>query len=377
MKSPRLGVMVVSVIVTATPVAIQAQRAAEVKSKTTGTARTAPLRTADGRPDLQGVWSFATITPLERPTALTGKTVLSDAEAAAQEQEAAQRNVDRAPKQGDTGAYNRFWLDYGTKVVGTRRTSLVSDPPDGRIPPLTPEAQRMEAARVNAFDRAENPEDRDLSERCIAGFNAGPPMVPSAYNNNMQLFQTRDYVVILNEMVHNARIIPLDGRPHLPPRLRQWSGDSRGRWDGETLIIDTTNFSEKTHGAPVGALRGYAGHLTLVERFKRLDADTLLYEFTDRQSRRLHATMDSRGADDPDGRAAVPSTRATKVTTAWPASWPVLALRRKPPKKPRPGRRNSPAVDASHFSDRPARPRDGCVPLPFKPSVIVRMLPGI
>jgi hypothetical protein len=240
----------------------------------------APPRTANGRPDLQGVWNFATITPLERPVELEDKPVLSDREAATQEQEAAKRNVDRPPRAGDPGAYNRFWLDVGTTVVWTKRTSLITDPPDGRIPPLTEEAKKREAARVAAFDRSENPEDRDLSERCILGFNAGPPMVPSAYNNYMQVFQTPDYVVILNEMVHSARIIPLDGRPHLRSGVRQWSGDSRGRWEGETLVVETINFSEKTHGAPVGAHRGYAANLHLIERFTRPNPDRLLYEFT-------------------------------------------------------------------------------------------------
>ena len=240
--------------------------------------QTATPRTGWGAPDLQGVWNYATITPLERPAELAGKQVLTDTEAADFEKQTLER---RNPDRRDGGAaadvgraYNQFWWDYGNKVVGTKRTSLIVDPPDGKIPPLTVEAKQRADARAAALRRPPaGPEDRNLWERCILS-TAGPPVVPGPYNNNFQIFQTKDYVVVLNEMIHDARIIPLDGRPHLPSNIRQWMGDSRGRWEGKTLVVDTTNFTGKTN------FRGSGEGLHLVERFTRMDAGTLLYEFT-------------------------------------------------------------------------------------------------
>jgi hypothetical protein len=237
-------------------------------------------RTPEGRPDLQGVWSFATLTPLERPGQLAGKSTLTDEEAATFERETLDRtNADRRPEGTDADvalAYNNAWYDRGTKVVGTKQTSLVTNPPDGRIPALTPEGQKKADARAEARRQhgpADGPEDRSLAERCLL-FGAGPPMVPGPYNNNVQFLQSRDHVVILNEMIHDARIVPLHGGPHLPAQIRRWQGDSRGRWDGDTLVVDTTNFSDRTN------FRGADENLHLVERFKRVDANTLLYEFT-------------------------------------------------------------------------------------------------
>src|SRR5262249_985154 len=172
------------------------------------------------------------------------------------------------------GAYNDFWFERGTKVVPTRRTSLVVDPTDGKVPALTPEAQKMAAARAAGSRRPpEGPEDAGLPERCLLWGTAGPPMIPSGYNNNYQILQTPGYVVILVEMIHEVRIIPLDGRPHLPGNIRQWLGNSRGHWEGNTLVVDTTNFTDKTH------FRGSDQKLQLVERFTRTGPDTILYEF--------------------------------------------------------------------------------------------------
>ncbi len=248
---------------------------------TTATAQKwSPPKTPDGQPDLQGVWTNITITPLERPPELAGKAFLTDQEAAEYEKRVvAANNVDRKdlPPEVDVGlAYNNAWYDRGTKVVGTRRTSLIVDPPDGRIPPLTPEAQKRQddfraAARGHQTD---GPENRSLAERCLLWATAGPPMLPSFYNNNYQIVQTPGYVVIEVEMIHDARIIPLDGRPHLPQGVRQWMGDSRGHWEGNTLVVDTTNFTEKTR------FRGSGPNLHLTERFTRVDPDTILYEFT-------------------------------------------------------------------------------------------------
>ena len=239
----------------------------------------APPRTPWGEPDLQGIWDFATITPLERPNELAGKAVLTEQEAAEFERQTLERrNQDR--RDGGAGAdvsraYNQFWWDYGTKIVGTRQTSLIVDPPDGKVPPLTPEGKKRAAARAATSQRpAAGPEDRNLAERCILGFNAGPPMLPSAYNNNLQVFQSPGYATLLNEMVNDARIIPLDGRPHLPQHIRQWRGDSRGHWEGNTLVVDTTNFRDETN------FRGASANFHLVERFTRVAADSLLYQFT-------------------------------------------------------------------------------------------------
>ena len=205
--------------------------------------RPAPARLANGQPDLQGVWNFATITPLQRPAEYAGREVLT-AEEVAQLEDRAVRNefVDRPPPPGDPGAYNRFWIDAGTKVVATHRTSLIVDPPDGRLPPLTSNGKQRDAALDAKSKAAAGPEDLTTWDRCLLGFNAGPPIIGGGYNANVQLFQTDDHVVLLTEMVHDARILPLDHRPPLPSHMRQWKGDSRGRWDGDTLVIESRNF---------------------------------------------------------------------------------------------------------------------------------------
>ena len=240
-------------------------------------------RTAWGQPDLQGVWDFRSITPLQRPERLENQEFLTEEEAAELEQAAVARDAaawDREARRteagGNVGAYNNFWMDRGQKAVGTRRTSLIVDPPNGRMPEQTTAAQQRAGVRrdYRREPPADGPEDFSNGVRCILGFNAGPPFTPSAYNNNMQLFQTPDHVVVVTEMVHTARIIPLDGSPHLPSNVQQWSGDSRGHWEGETLVVETTNHTDKTRW------RGSTPDMRLVERFTRVDAETLLYEFT-------------------------------------------------------------------------------------------------
>jgi hypothetical protein len=277
---------VVAVVVAASA-AEQAPQASPSAAKTAPAAERAKIaRTADGKPDLQGVWNYATVTPLERPDALRGKDVFSDDEAeefARRETEKADH--DRNPPADVVGNYNEFWYDGNRRVIATNRTSLIIDPPDGRLPPQTPEAVTREAAIAAARKGVGRHEPTPggfvedlgpggLQVRCILGFNSGPPMTPAAYNQNVQIFQTRDYVVIYNEMVHNARIVPMDGRPH--GKLPQWVGDSRGRWDGDTLVVETRNFKRET-----AFLNGRTtSKLHLTERFTRADADTLLYEFT-------------------------------------------------------------------------------------------------
>jgi hypothetical protein len=248
-------------------------------------------RTAWGKPDLTGIWDFRTITPLERPANQADKEFLTAEEAAKAEQEVVERNrqIDERPAEraaaggnvdrradGSPGFYNNFWLDGGTKPVGTRRTSLIIDPPNGRVPPLTPAGQKRAQERRAYLQEhpADGPEDRSASDRCILGFNAGPPLTPGGYNQNMQLVQTKDHVILVTEMVHSARIIPLDGRPQLNGSLRQWSGEARGHWDGDTLVIETTNFKEQR------GWRGATANMKLIERLTRLDANTLEYKYT-------------------------------------------------------------------------------------------------
>ena len=245
-----------------------------------------PPRTPDGKPDIQGTFTFRTITPLQRPEALAGKDVLTAEEAAAFEASENKRqnrdlfdpekgapSLGYAPRsQGGVLSYNEFWYERGSQVTEDRRTSLIVDPPDGRIPftAATRARNAQLAARVGTF--ADSYEDRSLADRCILGFNSGPPMISGAYNNNVQIVQAPGYVVIVNEMVHNARMIPTDGRPH--GTIPRWTGDSRGRWEGDTLVVETVNFKRET------SLSGSSAATHLVERFTRVDPKTIRYEFT-------------------------------------------------------------------------------------------------
>ena len=248
-------------------------------------AQSEALRTPWGAPDLQGIWDFRTITPMERPEALGDQEFLTEEEAANLEQATVDRNEEllqaaarRTEAGGNVGAYNNFWMDRGTRTVTNRRTSLIVDPPNGRIPPVTAEGQaRQDAVAVRRGRPAYGPEDRSIGERCILGFNAGPPMEPRAYNNHAQLFQTPDHIVILNEMVNDSRIIPLDGRDHLPAHVTQWRGDSRARWEGETLVVETRNFHTLT---AFSERQGSSPDMVLTERFTRIDDETLLYAAT-------------------------------------------------------------------------------------------------
>jgi hypothetical protein len=241
-------------------------------------------RTPDGQPDLQGVWTNTTLTPLERPSEFADKAFLTPKEA----EEYTKRTLEKSNKdlQQENTDYNELWTERATSIADGRRTSLIIDPPNGRIPSLTPEAQKSESERAE-FQRqhpADGPESLDLSTRCIMRLDtsanhsarpvAGIPMLPDNYDSNTQIVQGPGYVVILQERIHDARVVPLDGAPHLPPSIRSYLGDPRGHWEGNTLVVDSTNFTEKYN------FKGSGRNLHLVERFTRIDAKTISYEFT-------------------------------------------------------------------------------------------------
>ena len=284
------------------PTAADAQAAVERKPWTVP-------RTPEGHPDLQGNWSNASLTTLQRPAGLP--LVLSKAQVDGLEKiqsDSAEKMARRSdpnrpapPKGGDgttgafgnVGGYNNFWIDAGDRIAivhGEPRGSFITDPPDGHVPPLTPAGRARQGERVASmrrFGEYDNPENRPLAERCIISFgsNAGPPMLPNYfYNNNYTIVQTRDYVMIMTEMVHDARIIRMNGGSRLPPDVRPWLGDSQGRWEGDTLVIETTNIRPDQVGSYTtsygGALMGASDNLRVVERFTRADENTMLYRFT-------------------------------------------------------------------------------------------------
>ena len=267
------------------------------------TAQTAPSspQTEWGAPDLRGVWNNSTLTPFQRPQTLGDQEFLTEEEVAAVEQRTADRNRELANRSalrtiadpngsvdrgvdGAPGSYNNFWMERGTTVVSTKRTSVIVDPPDGRLPPVTPATRAWldsAEARYLADVRGgnlptETYEQLDLGDRCI--WYRGVPSFPTAYNNNYQIFQTPDAVAIVQEHIHDVRFIPLDGRPHISESVRQYAGDSRGRWEGDTLIVETTHFNEHAF------IRNFSTNLSqalhVIERFRRVDEDTIDYEFT-------------------------------------------------------------------------------------------------
>jgi hypothetical protein len=259
--------------------------------------KTAMPRTSDGHPDLQGTWSYATLTTLERPAEFKDKPFLTEAEVAAFEQKTLKiQDRDRRDGDGPTGrgsdgrtdldrAYNQGWWEFGSKIVGTRRTSLVIDPPNGMIPALTSDGARRALDKRGLWlangsyeggasgTGLDSYADRPMQERCLGWTVAGPPMIPGAYNNNVGIFQTSEHVVVLNEMVHDQRIIPLDARPRVNEAIRLWMGSSRAHWDGDTLVVSTTNFRPMV-------FRSASEKFALTEKFTLVAGDTLMYEFT-------------------------------------------------------------------------------------------------
>ena len=248
----------------------------KAEGQRTAASKAKAARTVWGDPDLRGVWTGSSITPLERAEEFAGREFLTEAETAAVEERAARDRVDRPPRPGDPGTYNQIWFDPASKVVPTRRTSLIVDPPDGRLP-FTEEGRRHQtrsSARYGVGPR-DSWLDLDTGERCLTD---GLPLYWTGYNNNYQIFQSRDYVVILAEMFRDRRIIPLDGRSH--GNIPQWLGDSRGRWEGDTLVVETTMFADKAHYWWASAWRASRPTLRLTERFTRADAETIDYQFT-------------------------------------------------------------------------------------------------
>ncbi len=240
--------------------------------------------TANAHTGFDGIWNSATVTPLERPPQLKDKAFFTPEEAAEWERQIANRNQEPSPqaasKSVSTGTYNTFFREFGTRTVKTLRTSIITDPPDGRIPALTPAAAETKRRRLAGIKNPASAQETGLQDRCLTFVTAGPPMLPYSYNSNYQIVQTKDAVVVHAEMIHDTRIIHLDGGPHLPPTVRLWKGHSVGRWEGATLVVDTTNFNDGGgFYGDAGGNFGWDRNLHVVERFSLLDADTLLYRF--------------------------------------------------------------------------------------------------
>jgi hypothetical protein len=269
-----LTITIAAVFLAGVPAAAQAGSAAAAKVYT-------PARTPDGQPDLQGFWTNSTYTPLERPNGVT-KEFYTEQEAADAERRAAERETEQTEPGTIADVhydFSQFGLDRNqSRFSRNLRTSLIVDPRDGKIPSLSPEGEKRAAENAEAAKRKggrwDSAQSNDLDDRCLIMLGSGPPMLPTGYNSNYQIVQTPGYVMILVEMIHDVRIIPLDGRPHVSHSIRQWMGDSRGHWEGDTLVVETTNFNGKN------PLRGSSENMRVTERFTRMADDTILYKFT-------------------------------------------------------------------------------------------------
>ena len=269
-----IGVIAIMVMAT-TPAGAQPAATAGAPAVQTNTG--AAFRTTWGDPDLQGIWTTETVTPFERPDEFAGREFLTAEEAAEFEVRVVEgRSAERPLAPSDPGTYNDFWFDRGTRVVQDRRTSLIVDPPDGKIP-WRPGAENRIGGTLRAGPYG-SWVDLDTGERCITD---GPTLVPmQGYNMNFQILQTPEYVAIIHEMFGNRHLIPLDEQPHVGPNVRQWLGDSRGHWDGDTLVVETVNYADKTEYRWARGWRAARPALRLIERYRRIDKDTIDYRFT-------------------------------------------------------------------------------------------------
>jgi hypothetical protein len=283
-RPPPYALFAIAAILSLASASVGGQSRAKLEGQPTK-ARSQP-RTPDGQPDLQGYWTNATFTPLERPAELAGKEFLTEAEAALYQQQ--QELRENSQSKEDIHYDNVIWQSESyAKGVSRRRSSLIFEPADGRVPPLTANAQKRAAARAaeaRSRDPADAVEYRSLGERCISWGNEGPPMLGATYYNNLQILQSSNAVVIRHELMHGIRVIPLDGRPHVGPNIHLQGGDGRGHWEGNTLVVETTNFTDRTNfrGPPATARQDIfaSENLRVLERFTRVDADSILYQFT-------------------------------------------------------------------------------------------------
>jgi len=242
----------------------------------------AQVAASGGHPDFGGIWNSATATPLERPARLKDKAFFTPKEAAEWERGRAAQNQEPSPEAAakNFGTYNKVFFEFGPRVLKTLRTSIITDPPDGRIPALTSAAATAKRRRQELLRNPGRAQDMGLQDRCLVFVTAVPPMIPYAYNSNYQIIQTQDQLMVHVEMIHDTRIIPLDGRPHLPSNVRLWLGDSVGHWEGSTLVVDTANFNDGGgFYGDAGGMYGWDRNLHVVERFSLLDANTILYRF--------------------------------------------------------------------------------------------------
>ena len=286
----RAVALVSALVLAIVPAAAQTTAAAKTNTAAAAKGNWTPPRTADGQPDLQGVWTNNSLTPLERSKELAGKEFYTEAELADFQKKQRERlalddlegepaanhsGIEGAPAENVHYDHAQFGLDWlQTRVAWNLRTSLIVGP-TGTIPPLTP-AARDRIASLQAKEKGhelDGPENRPLGARCLARANVGPPLLPTRYNSNLEIVQGRGFVAIETEEIHDVRIIPLDGRPHIAKNIRQWMGDSVGHWEGDTLVVDTTNFTDLT---PFPG----AQNLHVIERIRRADEDTILYQFT-------------------------------------------------------------------------------------------------
>lgn len=276
----RFRVSVVAAVAVGVLLATSLAGQAQVRTPAATAKPYTPPKTPDGQPDLQGFWTNSTYTPLERPANVSKEFYTLDELAAVLKRAAAQEGAQTTPGTTEDVHYDfsQFGLDRSQSVVARNlRTSLIVDPPDGRLPPLTPAGQKLSAERAEAakhVGRWDSAQSNQLDDRCLIMAGSGPPMMDAAYNSNYHIVQAPGYVMILVEMIHDARIIPLDGLPQPDANIRQWMGVSRGRWDGNTLVVETTNFNGKN------PFRGSTANMRVTERFTRIADDTIRYQFT-------------------------------------------------------------------------------------------------